>query len=509
MSELAPLPDGSLSRRVGAGMLWSQASKMVEVTLTFGTAVLVIRGLNPLGFGTYSLLTNLAGAASVFIPVVTSDSLGAYLPRLGSNPERLFIVLLVAVLRAAVILVVTLTALALWKDLAAAIGTTGLPLKVGIVAACYWISLDMLNTVSGYYSAELEIRPLAVWRTVGLSATLAAVVALAATNSFTTVRVLVAVGGGYAIAAAGLVAGLRRAGAPRRAEAGRIREALAFTPHTWLIGVLGFTLATQIDILLIGALTDSPAEAAYYATAVGVVGRAQILLMSGWAGLIIPAFGHTVLREANVQLRNAWRRAAQLLLLVSLPINALLLVNAHALVRELFGVTYDPAGRLLVWVCAFNLATSLLVNPVCVGALWALDAQRTLALFRVAAAVLNLALAFALIPRYGALGAVIATGASAVTSAAVEYELSRRRGANSYPVPVAVAGAAAAALSILPSLLVGSAGKPGLVAGLVAGVVVYVAVLLAMRPLRADDVAAAAAIHPVLDNRVLRAFSRR
>src|SRR6266511_1589130 len=314
MTELAPPPDGSLSLRVGAGMLWSQASKMVEVALTFGTAVFVIRGLNPLGFGTYSLLTNLAGAASVFIPVVTSDSLGAYLPRLGSKPERLFVVLLVAVLRAAVILVVTLTALAVWKDLAAAIGTTGLPLKVGIVAACYWISLDMLNTVSGYYSAELEIRPLAVWRTVGLSATLAAVVALAATNSFTTVRVL--------------VAGLRGAGAPRRAEAGRIREALAFTPHTWLIGVLGFTLATQIDILLIGALTDSPAEAAYYATAVGVVGRAQILLMSGWAGLIIPAFGHTVLREANVQLRNAWRRAAQLLLLVSLPINALLLVNA-------------------------------------------------------------------------------------------------------------------------------------------------------------------------------------
>ena len=65
------------------------------------------------------------------------------------------------------------------------------------------------------------------------------------------------------------------------------------------------------------------------------------------------------------------------------------------------------------------LCLTLLVNPICVSALWALDAQRILARFRIGAAALNLGLAFALIPPYGAMGAVLATGVSAVASGAL------------------------------------------------------------------------------------------
>jgi O-antigen/teichoic acid export membrane protein len=490
-------------------MFWSQSSRLLEVGITFATALLVLRGLNPEGFGTYSVLTNLVGAASVFIPVVTTESLGAALPRLASPQERLFLVVGSALLRTAVITLVTLVALLEWTHVTALFGIEGVDVTVGLMAAGYWISQDLLNTVTGFYAAEIDMRPVALWRTVGLSATLACVCVLAATNSFTVERVLIVVGAGYALSLVGLALRLRRVGRPVRPPHADIRHAVRLTPSTWLIGVLGFTLATQIDIVLISALTGSPRAAAFYAAAVGVVWRAQLLLMAGWSSMLLPLFGHSFAAGGLQLVRQAWYRSAQLFLLVALPLNALLLANAHAVTNVLFGVTYDPAGRLLAWICAFNLVASMFAAPSCVGALWALDAQKTLAGFRTFAALLNIGLAFALIPPFGAFGAVIATGTAAVASGAIDFLLARRYSLTLYPRRVGVSAVLAASVSMLPALVIRPHGFFGLVLSGGLGVLLYIGVLFAIKPLTIDDVAASAAVHPRLGGPLMRAFARR
>ena len=498
----------SLSRRAGVGMLWSQGAKLAEVAITFGTAVIIVRRLNPGGFGTYSLLTNLAGAASVFIPVLTTESLGAVFPRLNTRNERAFVTLLVGALRSLVVIAATLVALALWGRLSAAIGIGNAPRSLLLLTAAYWISQDLLNTFGGYYGAELDMRPVAIWRTVGLGGTLAAVVALALTYQMTEGRALVAVAAGYAVAAAGLGVGLRHAGQPRMPPRAELRRAAGLTKSVWLIGVLGFTLATQIDVLLIGALTGDRREAAFYATAVGVVWRVQLLLVSGWAALIIPTFGHSFAAGGMQRLQRAWRRSAQLWLLVTLPINALLLANAADVIGLLFGTPYLVASHLLQWVCAFNLAVAFFLNPGCVAALWTVERQRTIARFRIASGALNVGLAFALIPAYGALGAVIATGAAAIVGGAIEFELSRRLGMAGYPFRVAFVAAVAAAASTAPGFaIVPTDGAELLLSGGL-GLILFFAVLAVLKPLRAEDVEAAAALHPRLGGRAVRLFAR-
>ncbi len=490
-------------------MFWSQTSRLLEVGITFATALLVLRGLNPDGFGTYSVLTNLAGAASVFIPVATTASLGAALTRLASPQERLFLVVGSAVLRTAVITLVTLVALLEWTYVTALFGIEGVDVGVGLVAAGYWISQDLLNTLTGFYTAEMNMRPVALWRTVGLSATLACVCVLAATNSFTIARALAVVGGGYALSMVGLALRLRRVGRPVRPPRDDVRHAVRLTRSTWLVGVLGFTLATQIDIILIGALTGSPREAAFYAAAVGVVLRAELMLMIGWSGMLVPVFGHAFTAGGLQHLSKAWYRSAQLFLLVALPINALLLANAHGVTAVLFGPTYTPAGGLLVWVCAFNLAAALFAGPSCVSALWALDAQPSLARFRAFAAVLNIGLAIVLIPPLGALGAVIATGSAAAVSAATDFWLARRCGVSPYPRRVAVSAVLAAAVSMLPALAIRPHDLLELALSGGLGLLFYVGVLFAIKPLTSDDVAAAANVHRRFGSAFMRAFVRR
>jgi O-antigen/teichoic acid export membrane protein len=508
VEEISP-PAPSLSRRVSTGMLWSQSGRIVEVAITFGTAVFVVRGLNPTGFGTYSLLTNLAGAASVFIPVLTTESLGAVFPRFASRNERVFMTLVVGALRVLVLVATTIVVLTIWGRVASTIGIGGAPRSYLLLAGGYWLAQDLLNTVVGYYGAELDMRPVAVWRTSGLAATFVAIVVLAATNEFSVPRVLAVVASGYALALVGLAFGLRKVGRPKAPPTPEIRYALAFTRSIWLIGVLSFTLATQIDVLLIGALTGDRRQAAFYATAVGVVLRVQLLLVSGWAALIIPTFGHAFTTGGLPRLRRVWRRSAELWLLISLPLNALLLANAGDVIGLLFGTPYLVSTRLLQWVCAFNLGAAMFANPSCIGALWAADRQRLLARFRIVTAGLNIGLAFALIPPYGALGAVIATGVAAVAGGAVEFELSRRLGVNDYPTRVAAAALVAAALAMVPGFLIVPTNAPQLLASGGLGVVLFLGALVAAKPLRQSDAAAATAVHPRLGELAVRLFVRR
>lgn len=489
-------------------MLWSQGSKLSEVAMTFGIAVLAVRGLQASAFGTYSLLTNLAGAASVFVPIVTMEALGAVVPRIAAVRQRAFLLVLVAGLRGLVIVTASVVLVAAWPVLSPAIGLGFVPRKLAIATAVYWVAQDTMNTIVAYYGATIEMRPVAIWRAVGLGSSLAAVVVLALTDTISVGAVIASTMVGSAVSAAGLAFRLRRAGRPAAPDRAVIRQALALTRHVWVIGLLGFVLATQIDILLIGGLTHDPRQVGFYAVAVGVVGRAQILLVSGWSSLIIPAFGHTLVEAGADALRRAWRAASQLWVLISVSISALLLANAPAVVHVLFGPTYGASVPLLRWMSLFNLVAAFQMNPPVVGAIWVYDRQKALARIRIFTAAVNLALAVPLILRWGAIGAVVATGIAALVGGALEFALARRIGATSYPRWFAVVAAVAGGAAMLPAVVLEPITAVRLAVSLVAGLILFTVVIAIARPFSSADERAAASVHPRLAS-LMRSFARR
>lgn len=495
-----------LARRAGTGMAWGQAGKVLEVALTTVVAIVVVRALEPKAFGTYALLTNLAGAASVFIPVVGTEALGAVLPRFADRRQRVWVVWLIVLLRLAVIVVVATLVVATWNSIGQTFGLAHVSVRVLAVAVVYWIAQDLLNTVAGLYLSEIDLRPVALWRTAGQALTLVGVLTAVATGHATVGVVLFVVATGYAVAATALAVGLLKTGSQPLARE-QVRFVLGFTRHVWIIGVVSFALATQIDVLLIGAFTGSAAEAAFYVAAVGVVGRAQIVFVGGWSSLIIPTLAAALQAHGRAALARAARLFAELLLLVQLPLNALVIATAYPLVNVLFGSSYDRAADLLVVFTLLMALATPAVSPAAVSALWALDRQSVLARVRIAFAALNVVLAVVLIPEYGAMGAVVATGAAMILSAAVDLVLALRNGALEYPLSVLLRTLPAAALAGLAAWAAPDDG-PGLVVGVVGGVVVYVAVLAVSRPLTFEHLDVLTRISPRLGSSPLRLFAR-
>ncbi len=489
-------------------MAWGQLGKVLELGLTTAIAVIAVRVLRPQGFGTYTLLTYLAGAASIFIPVAGIEALSAVLPRVADRRQRLWLAALVAGLRLVVIAAVALALAPLWGSVNETFGLAHVSLRVLLVAVGYWAALDLLNSIAGIYLSELELRPVTLWRTVGLSVTLAGLVALGYDGKTSVGSVLVVVAGGYSIAAAGLALRLRAVGRPERPPAEQVRFVLSFTRTVWPVGIVTFAVATQLGVLLTGALTGSVGQVAYYATAVGVVGRAQYLLLSGWSSLIIPSLG-AAHRHAGLEgVRRASRLFMELWLVVALPMNALILAVSVPLVRLLFGETYAPAGGLVAWFSAASIAVALAGGPIGVGALWALDRQGLLLRVRIVVAVVSVALAVVLIDRYAALGAVISAGAAALMTALAEYWLAWRAHAVSYPFGVAARVAGAACVAGVLAAVVSGGGAATLVLGVVLGTAVYLVLLWLLKPFGPEHIDLLGRLSPRLARSPLRVFAR-
>jgi O-antigen/teichoic acid export membrane protein len=497
-----------LARRVGAAMAWGQIGKVVELVLTTAIAIVAVRALSPAGFGTYSLLTNFVGVASVLIPVVTTEALGAVLPRMTDAQRRLYIVLLIALARLAVVVTVSLVAIALWDTFRDDFGLSHVEVKVVAAAAGYWAVQDVLNSIAGLYTSTLHVRAVTLWRAVGQLATLLALGALVLVRGVSVGATIAVVAGGYLIAVAALVAGLSSVGRPRRPERDEVRFALGFTRNVWIIGVVSLAIGPHIYSLLIGAITKDTAEVAFYVAAVGVIGRAQILLLSGWSSLIIPTFGAVLRRDGAVGLARAWNLFTKFWLVVAAPASALMLVLAEPIIHVLFGNDYAPSVRFLQVVSGFGLASAFLAGPPSIGVIWALDRQGLLVRVRLVTTPIAILLSLLLIRRYEALGAVIAGGTALSLTSLAELVIARRAVAFTYPLAFAAWAAAASAAIAAPALVLRPEGAAGAVVATALGVAAVVVAALIVRPFGSDDVGALRSVSPRLDNVWLRRLAR-
>jgi O-antigen/teichoic acid export membrane protein len=484
------MPQPRLGRRTGRTMVWGQVSKSLEALLTLAIAVAAVRALNPNAFGLYSLLTYIAGSASVLIPVVVVEAAGAVLPRVREARQRVSIFVVVAATRLVVIIVTTLATLPLWDLVRPLFGLDAISHRVFIVAAVYWAAQDVLNSVAGFYLVQLDLRPVALWRPVGQLVTLVAIIGVAATEdrwSSSVGEVLAAVAAGFLVTLGGLVWSLRAYGRPIAADPEELRAVLRLARTTWLIGVITFALATQIDVLLIGALTGLPQQVAFYVASVGILVRAQSVVLAGWLSPAIPALSRALIDGGRAGFSRAWELFAKLWLFVALPINVLLIAVGDPLLVSLFGDAYRPAGGLVVWAAAFNVALALAGGTLGTSALWALDRHGAVTVVKSATALANLALAVPLILEYRALGAVIATGIAVAVDAAVETVLAARYGGVVYPWSFAARVVAASAVVAVPAAVVRPGGIVEVALVGAAGIAAYLAVTLLLKPFSSDD----------------------
>lgn len=221
----------------------------------------------------------------------------------------------------------------------------------------------------------------------------------------TPVSLALAYTGGGAIGAIAIWAiirtDVRRYFGPIKQE--MIRHVLGLAWPLALVTVFGQLLA-NIDVYMLGIWRDA-GEIGLYTSAQ----RIQIftlIIPTMIATSVFSVFSRRIESDAK-GFAFALKKTLGAVMLVALPISAGGILLAPKLITLFFGAAYVAAAPMLSVLMLMLLAAFPLL--VLSNAVVAQDKQRTLALSHIAGIGANIALNWILIPRYGAIGAAVAT----------------------------------------------------------------------------------------------------
>jgi O-antigen/teichoic acid export membrane protein len=260
---------------------------------------------------------------------------------------------------------------------------------------------------------------------------------------------------------------------------------------------VGWTTANALVTLVVWrrseflfrAYYSTDVEIAHYSIAFASV-AAVAAVPERLSEVLVSAFATLRGADATERIRTGFSRSLRLLVMATLPLTAGVAAVGPELLGLVYGEEYREAGDVLLAVVA--VIPFLAVSSISVSFLSGLGDARTPLVAGLFAAVVNIALAFALVPRYDALGAGLANAGAQIAATVALYAAARRVSGpvDWHPgslVRVVVAAGACALAGVGVLSVIG--GWIGLVLAIAAGAIAFTALALALRALSADDAA--------------------
>ena len=280
-----------------------------------------------------------------------------------------------------------------------------------------------------------------------------------------------------------------RAGQLETAEwAGLRRRAAGFAALSSYGVVLTLVLWRRSELFFLeGYSTET--ELALYSIVFAVM-AALMRFPEALGAVALPAVA-TLSGAGEVErIRAGFARAARLMLIPALPLTAGVLAVGPLLLLLVYGEEFRGTGPvLLIMVAGFPLIPMLHLGGAVLSGLGLLRPQL---LIETGAALVNLGLAFALVPDHGAVGAAIANVIGQGVAAGLIFLYALRavgpidlRLTSLVPTVLSSGAAGLAAWLVAESL----GGAPGLLAGVATGVVVFGGLSVRLRVLPEDDAA--------------------
>ncbi len=404
----------SKNKFIGA-MLWGQVGRISEMGLSLLFTILVVRQLTEENFGSYTTFTNLLNLLGMSLGLGLSSGLLRFVPiARAEKPQasfwllrRVMLVSLITTICQMLILLLGNQLLAVW-------------LKQPLLLTDIWplaallFLYDFGDILLNFFYSMLWVGRVTLIRLVGQLSNIILVViwfSLASPAVTELIFCLVIVNLGMVSAELVLLfrLGLFQPFNPTPELRNKLRPMVTYCRDLWVIGLANIGLMGQVDVLIIALVATNPAEVSYYSLAALLISRLYALI-TAWAA----SLGSIV---STVQLekgRDGLERYFTYYYRFSLPLHLILMVAlgviAQPLVLLVFGQRYQPIILLLYLFILQNIIGAFLGASICSSFINTLGRQKIALRWRWGFSLLNIGLDFVLVPLWGALGAVVATG---------------------------------------------------------------------------------------------------
>lgn len=175
------------------------------------------------------------------------------------------------------------------------------------------------------------------------------------------------------------------------------------------IGLFGFGVMTQSDVLLMNYFKVSRGDVGLYHLATGL-GATLSFLLAGIAPMALSLFSETHAKDGVEGLSNLYCQIVGFASYLTIPVYVFCAINASYVIGFIYGTEFlEGKNALATYATLAGIQTALGVN-FSVSALFVVN-QRDIALrSTVEGSILNIALNLFMIPAFGMMGAITATG---------------------------------------------------------------------------------------------------
>lgn len=278
------------------------------------------------------------------------------------------------------------------------------------------------------------------------------------------------------------------------------RVSFSIIPRSLLKRVLyycgGVFIITSFDAIIFQrsetffiAQYSSSEQIAYYGLAYNIAGVLVSTLPAALSGVLMPVFSNQVGAGANSTIQSIYATTTKYIALLCIPICLGGVAVAEALIQLMYGASYLPVVSPLQ-VLFFASAAGAISGPTA-GLFVALGRPYLAALWGIPIAIVNIVLAYVLVPSYGAVGAALANticqtlGAIAGISYLAYYQRYRLPFRDLFKITLAASVCAGLAYLVTQNIY----GWPGLLCGVVLGAITYSAMLAAVRAFDQQEIA--------------------
>ena len=447
-------------RRAPAGYLWNQAGAIWLFVSLLLFEVVVRRTLPKAETNAFDLVSTVANLAFYVASFGLTTSGTVYLPRTlvehGVGPARALTLRLVLM---RLLLAVLVGAIVVWAlpALASGVAASGWPFGIQLtqsytvteliqyrtVIAAYVVAVGMSTLLSSLLIALVRTRVVFIFGSLGqllqlvlgylLIRTLGGGVngALAAQSLSAVFTAVI-----FAVVLWRLLAGFNSSNAataasvtPRRTFWG---PTLRLSVAAWLSDLPNSSLVQPLAIGQLAAV--APGELLYFKSTYQMGDAGARFFTDGLGGVSLAIMSTAYAGEHLPPLATGWRTVSKLQVLLALPVVVFAVPHASAIMSLLFGPLYAQSGYLLAVFLILNGLTQLLGGSTHQWALYVLGQQRWVVVSQWATVGILAVTGAVLVPRYFALGALLAVGIGRLAAQVFLFVLARISVHRPYPV---------------------------------------------------------------------------
>ncbi len=211
-----------------------------------------------------------------------------------------------------------------------------------------------------------------------------------------------------------------------------LRPVLQLGLSAWLTNLASGALLKQIALILLVVYAVSLSGIAYFNVAFQLADAANILLVAGFAGVGGSALATAFVGSNYSRLARTWQTLIKVETLLAAPGLVFCLFNASAVVTALYGNKYAAAGSLLAIFLLFNLITRVMGMTIHQYSLYVIGKQRLVLLSQWIGIALIIGVGIALVPPFGAAGALIADGVARAATGLLMFAFLRKHFPRNY-----------------------------------------------------------------------------